>query len=110
MKRGSFLPFIALCACGAESAKEPTPRESVATSAGKQPQALSRAEIVTFCREAQLRHPGDANAQLSMINGFAAATKEPKRVAEMCTTYAQGAADAAQELAVDIERQRAKTK
>ena len=110
MKPGSFLPIIALCACGAEPVKEPTPREPVAASAEKQPQALSRAEIVTFCREAQLRHPGDANAQLTIINRFAAATKEPRRVAEICTTYAQGAADAAQELAEDIERQRAKAK
>ena len=110
MKLGSFLPIIALCACSAETPKEPTPREPVAASAGKQPQALPRAEIVIFCREAQLRHPGDANAQLLMINRFAAATRELKRVTEICTTYAQGAADAAQELAEDIERQRAKSK
>ncbi len=86
------------------------PREPVATSVEKQAEPLSRSAIVTFCREAQLRYPGDANAQLLIINRFAADTSDAKRVAEICTTYAQGAADAVQELAEDIERQRARAK
>jgi hypothetical protein len=100
----------ALGACGEDSAKQPAPKEPVAASAGEQSVSFPRAEIVEFCREAQLRHPNDANAQLLLINQFAASTSEPQRVAELCTTYAQGAADAAQELAQDIERQRAKRK
>jgi hypothetical protein len=100
----------ALGACGEDSAKQPAPTEAADVSAEEKTVALPRAEIVEFCREAQLRHPNDANAQLLLINQFAASTSEPRRVAELCTTYAQGAADAAQELAQDIERQRAKGK
>jgi hypothetical protein len=99
-----------LSACADEAAQQPRPQRSADDTREEQAVSLSRAEIVEFCRAAQLRHPNDANAQLSLINQFAASTSEPRRVAELCTTYAQGAADAAQELAQDIERQRAKAK
>jgi hypothetical protein len=102
--------LIGLSACGAEAPTETTADVAVAAPSEKRAEALSRSEIVVFCREAQLRHPDDADAQLLMINRFAADTGEPQRVAELCTTYAQGAADAAQELAADIERRRARSK
>jgi hypothetical protein len=99
-----------LSACADEAAQQPRPQRSADDTREEQAVSLSRAEIVEFCRAAQLRHPNDVNAQLLLINQFAASTSEPRRVAELCTTYAQGAADAAQELAQDIERQRAKAK
>lgn len=110
MRPGPLILLVALSACGAEAPTETTADLRVDSSPEKWADALSRSEIVAFCREAQLRHPDDVNAQLGMINRFAADTREPQRVAELCTTYAQGAADAAQELAADIERRRARSK